>query len=75
MTFQNTVESTIEVISKLEKKQICPESCTKKSSFLIIPSYDFVEFGSQQWWSFAYKENIFAPQSQLLCLRKTEKET
>lgn len=45
MTFQKT-ESIIEVISKLEKKQTCLESCTKKSSFIILLSYDFVEFSS-----------------------------
>lgn len=45
MTFQKT-ESIIEVISKLEKKQTCLESRTKKSSFIVLPSYDFVEFSS-----------------------------
>lgn len=43
MIFQKTAEATTEVISKLEKKQICLESCTKKYSFIILPSYDFVE--------------------------------
>lgn len=46
MTFPKTVESTIQAISKLEKNQICLESCTKKSSFIVLPSCDFVEFAS-----------------------------
>lgn len=38
MNFHKTVESTIEVISKLEKKQICLESCQLYKEILLCHS-------------------------------------
>lgn len=67
MAFQKTVESTREVISKLEKNQICLESCPKKSSFIILPSRDFVE---RQLYNLVHSSDKLCIQRKHFCTPK-----
>lgn len=43
-------ENITEVINKLENKKTCPESYTKKSSFIISPSYDLHKDNFTIWF-------------------------